>query len=425
MSQNSGSPGSSAANRWDVGRFVKTLSYFGVVPFLSNWDWFQQWFGSRPDPKVDSRRLVPVQSSGAVDTETQSTQQILVIGSTSAVGQQLVQQLTAQNYRFRSIEVDELSELTDGPNGDAVICDAVICCTEASQSRDAALLRQVENSVVRQPIFDFAQPSTDLQEIWGALDDVVMGGVSQSSIRLGDGVAYFSGVVSTANSGGFASVRTRNLEPPLDLSAYEGVELRVKGDGKRYKFMLRSETRWDGVAYCYSFDTVANEWITVRIPFSALVPVFRARTVANSSVDPSHVYAWQLMLSKFEYDGALNPHFEPGFFQLQIQSIAVYRHRPSRMVLVGATEETERLLQNSGIPYTMICPSQVDEIPGGQSLQVARQPLQGQVSAIDVAALCLAALDDSAARNLSLFVTAAEGKCAVGDWHCLFKSVAS
>lgn len=38
----------------------------------------------------------------------------------------------------------------------------------------------------------------------------------------------FSGNVSTDNSGGFASVRSLNYDPPLDLSAYEGVSLRLK-----------------------------------------------------------------------------------------------------------------------------------------------------------------------------------------------------
>jgi Complex I intermediate-associated protein 30 (CIA30) len=48
---------------------------------------------------------------------------------------------------------------------------------------------------------------------WGPLDDVVMGGVSESGfeIRAGAGEAggpagVFSGAVSTSNSGGFASV---------------------------------------------------------------------------------------------------------------------------------------------------------------------------------------------------------------------------
>ncbi len=41
--------------------------------------------------------------------------------------------------------------------------------------------------------------------------------------------------VSEGGGGGFASVRTRNFDPPLQLGAYDGLELRLRGDGQRYK----------------------------------------------------------------------------------------------------------------------------------------------------------------------------------------------
>jgi hypothetical protein len=174
-------------------------------------------------------------------------------------------------------------------------------------------------------LFDFSQPTPDLDQLWGALDDVVMGGVSASGIRQAEGAALFSGNVSTANSGGFASVRTRNFDPPLDLAEHTGLRLQLKGDGKRYKFLVRDENTWDSVAYTQSFDTVADEWITVEVPFAQLVPVFRAKTVDTAPpLDSSQIRSFQLMLSKFEYDGALNPHFVPGPFQLRLQSIGTF-----------------------------------------------------------------------------------------------------
>jgi len=174
-------------------------------------------------------------------------------------------------------------------------------------------------------LFDFTQPNEALAQTWGALDDVVMGGVSASSFRLQDGTAQFSGNVSTANSGGFASVRSRNFEPALDLSRYSGITLQIKGDGQRYKLLLRDETQWDSVAYAYSFDTTASEWMTIRIPFTQMVPVFRAKTQPNSRpLNTAQIRSIQLMLSKFEYDGALNPNFEPGEFRMDVQAIGVY-----------------------------------------------------------------------------------------------------
>lgn len=174
-------------------------------------------------------------------------------------------------------------------------------------------------------IFDFSQPSSTLNQVWGALDDVVMGGVSASSFQMQDSAALFTGTVSTENSGGFASVRTRNFDPPLNLTGHSGIELRLKGDGQRYKFLVRDEDSWDSLAYTYSFDTVPNQWIEVRIPFNLMSPVFRAKTVADAKgLNTARIRSLQLMLSKFEYNGALNPNFQPGEFRLSVRAIAVY-----------------------------------------------------------------------------------------------------
>ena len=225
------------SSRWDLGRFIKTLCYFGVIPFWGKSSSLQSFMGDR--------------NASNPQSATHASEKIL---------------------------------------------------------------------------FDFSQESADLSNTWGAVDDVVMGGVSASGIRLVNATALFSGNVSTNNSGGFASVRTRNFDPPIDLTNYEGIELQVRGDGNRYKFMLRTSTKWDGVAYCYSFDTVINNWINVRIPFSEFVPIFRARTVSDAEpLAAKHIYALQLMLSKFEYDGALNPKFNSGSFELQVQTIKAYR----------------------------------------------------------------------------------------------------
>jgi hypothetical protein len=173
-------------------------------------------------------------------------------------------------------------------------------------------------------LFDFRQ-SQDLNQTWGAVDDVVMGGVSASQIHASPEGAVFRGNVSTANSGGFVSVRTRNFEPPLDLSAFQGLQLRLKGDGQHYKFLLRSDVGWDSVAFADAFDTLVGEWMIVRIPFAALKPVFRARTLpGNVMVNLSQIRSLQLMLSKFEYDGELNPKFQAGPFALTVESISAY-----------------------------------------------------------------------------------------------------
>jgi len=74
---------------------------------------------------------------------------------------------------------------------------------------------------------------------WASITDTVMGGVSIAELEFSpEGLLTFSGRVSLENNGGFASVRTQSAQ--IDLSAYKGLLLKVRGDGKRYSLNLGS-----------------------------------------------------------------------------------------------------------------------------------------------------------------------------------------
>lgn len=312
--------------QWDLSRFWQTLTYFEVIPFLNC---LQRLFQGTPhSPKIQ-----------ALETSTMGV--ILFAGTIHNLSEQVIQRLLDAGYAVRVATEDssaikakfgttidiidqnaELSQIMQG-------VQTLIYCSPTQNDPIFATLADTAKDYLgtagETMLFNFTQPSAELQQIWGAVDDVVMGGVSQSELRLTDDSALFTGYVSTANSGGFASVRTKNLEPPLNLTGYQGIRLKIKGDGKRYKFLMRSENKWDGVAYSHSFDTVTNQWQTIEIPFTDLIPVFRAKVVRDAGIiDSSRIYALQLMLSKFEYDGGLNSAFSPGGFGLQIQSIRAY-----------------------------------------------------------------------------------------------------
>ncbi|MGD1908591.1 MAG: CIA30 family protein [Leptolyngbyaceae cyanobacterium] len=222
------------------------------------------------------------------------------------------------------------------------------------------------------PLFQFQDmTASQLAEMWGAVDDVVMGGVSASGFRHCHGYAQFSGQVSTQNSGGFVSVRTRNFDPPYNLGEWQGLRLSVRGEGQRYKLILRDRPSWDGAAYCGSFDTVKDEWQTVEVPFADLLATFRARTVPNASpLDSAQICAFQLMLSKFEYDGKLNPHFQPGTFALNIRDVSAYAPAalPPLVVISTSTTDAERydsMLADSGLTYqVVVLDSRNDKNPG-------------------------------------------------------------
>jgi hypothetical protein len=242
------------------------------------------------------------------------------------------------------------------------------------------------------------------------------------------------------------------------LTGYTGVELRVKGDGKRYKFFIRTDPKWDGIAYSHSFDTEPNQWMTVRIPFDTLTPVFRAKTMDfGERLDPSSIRSLQLMLSKFEYDKELNPRFEPGSFALQVESIKAYGGstkpqfimissagvtRPGRPGInleeeppaVRMNEQLggiltwklrgEESVRESGIPYTILRPCALTEEPGGQALTFEQgDNIRGKVSREDIAALCLQVLEQPQACNLTFEVKEAENSTRSLDWDNLFSEL--
>ncbi|MEY2831973.1 MAG: hypothetical protein RLZZ574_1231 [Cyanobacteriota bacterium] len=475
--------------KWKLSQLWQTLTFFEIVPNFNLW-----------------QRLFQNSSS---QSYKQTKMTILVAGATGGVGKRVVQKLLARNYHVRALVRDAqrakaiLGEQVELFEADLTIADtlkpammagvsAVICCTgtkvqpvegdtpnrekyyqgikfylpEVVDIPELVEYEGIKNLVQvisqhlppggEQMIFDFVHPSSDLLETWGAVDDVVMGGVSQSKIRLVDNKAIFTGIVSTENNGGFASVRTRNFTPPMDLSGYQGIELRVIGDGKRYKFITRCEGKWDGVGYCYSFDTIHDYPTTVRIPFKDLIPVFRAKTVQEASqLDSAKVYSMQLMLSKFEYDGELNPQFEAGSFKLEVESIKAYGGqvkpqlvqvssagvtRPNRPGINLAEEPPavrmneqlggiltwklrgEEAIRSSDLTYTIIRPCALTEQPGDKILYAEQgDNLRGQVSRDAIAELCIQALNSADAVNKTFEVN--EQQQGDTNWQELFNNL--
>ncbi len=131
------------------------------------------------------------------------------------------------------------------------------------------VLRFMNESMV---IFDFNKES-DISD-WEIVNDVVMGGQSYSKFFLNEeGYGVFNGKVSLENNGGFSSIRFRFKQK--NIEGYEKVILRLKGDGKRYQFRVRTNKE-DQQAYIIYFDTT-GEWQTIEITLSELSPTFRGR----------------------------------------------------------------------------------------------------------------------------------------------------
>lgn len=461
---------------WDFGRFVRTLYFFNGPPSPTKFFEFLIEKLSGPSP---SEPVKAMDTSGIV----------LVAGATGGVGRRVVNILRKKGLPVRLlVRNEEKARSMLGPDIDLVVGDitkestlvpeyfkgvkkvinavSVIVGPKEGDTPERAkysqgikffepeikgdspekvefigmknLINAVKGSVglrTGKLVYGFeGNSSRDL--VWGALDDVVMGGVSESTFQIdptggenGGPSGLFKGVVSTANNGGFTSIRTKNFSVPENLSPYDGLELCIKGDGRRYKLIIRTSRDWDTVGYTSSFDTVEGQWQSVRVPFISLRPIFRARTVSGAPpFDSSSIISLQLMFSKFEYDGKLNPTFEEGAFQLPVSSIRAYIKDPitPRFVHVGSAGVTrpgrpgldlskqppavrlnkelgfiltfklqgEDLIRESGIPYTIVRPCALTEEPAGADLIFDQgDNITGKISREEIAQICVAALE--------------------------------
>ena len=119
-------------------------------------------------------------------------------------------------------------------------------------------------------IFDFNNEKNTSN--WYVVDDGVMGGLSQGTFTSTDsGNALYVGVVRIENNGGFSSVRYGFKTK--DVSKFEFVILKVKGDGKSYQFRIK-EDRSQSYSYITIFTT-SGAWETIKLPLAIFYPSFR------------------------------------------------------------------------------------------------------------------------------------------------------
>ena len=129
-------------------------------------------------------------------------------------------------------------------------------------------------------LFDFNVKSNI--DNWRVVDDIVMGGISSSKFFVdaaGNGV--LKGTVSLENNGGFCSVQ--HYPKPVSLKEKKIFSIRLKGDGKKYQFRVKSE-RSNYYSYIYEFQTT-TDWQTIEIPITELYASFRGRTIDIPNYD--------------------------------------------------------------------------------------------------------------------------------------------
>ena len=157
-------------------------------------------------------------------------------------------------------------------------------------------------------LFDFDDPDASG---WQIENDGVMGGRSQGFVQIEEGTMVFTGEVVT-QGGGFTSVRG---ERAADLSAYDGIELRVRGGGRTFDLDVDDGTRHRGreVNRQASFPTT-EDWATVRVPFADLETTAHGEPVSVGPLDRSGIRTVGIYIA----DGLDGP------FQLEVDWIRAY-----------------------------------------------------------------------------------------------------
>jgi len=164
-----------------------------------------------------------------------------------------------------------------------------------------------------QVLFQFT--GADSAKEWQAVNDGVMGGVSEGRFRITDTKTMeFIGKLSLENNGGFASVRTRARK--LGLEKGDTLIVRVRGDGREYTLNLYVNKPLVAFSYRAAVQTKKDEWIEVEVPLDKFEATSFGRVVEDAgAVKPEEVNALGFLLG----DKKAGP------FKLEVEWIKVER----------------------------------------------------------------------------------------------------
>jgi len=171
---------------------------------------------------------------------------------------------------------------------------------------------EIESVQIKKIILDFSNSSKIGR--WMVVNDGVMGGISRSKFRLhSKGYLVFEGQLSTDYGGGFASLRSDYVN--WEIANFDGIIIKVRGDGKIYQFRCRMGNDYYDISYQSSFKSKKKLWQEIRLPFREFVPTYRGRIVKGMPyLDPKDIRSIGLMISEKQV----------GDFRLDVSWIGVY-----------------------------------------------------------------------------------------------------
>lgn len=197
---------------------------------------------------------------------------------------------------------------------------------------------------------------------WRVVDDGVMGGRSKGQLKVSeDGILTFQGKLSLENNGGFSSIRTSSLKK--DLSAYDGLVARVKGDGRTYQMRLTTDARFRGmeISFMAEFKTKKGEWTEVKVPFGRFSGSFRGMSLKNEKFNPAKVQRLGFLLAdKKQGDFKVQVDWVRGYTgsgdSNDIVSVALADGRFGTLAKVLTEAKLVETLQGKG-PFTVFAPT--------------------------------------------------------------------
>ena len=144
-------------------------------------------------------------------------------------------------------------------------------------------------------VTDFTKSASSLK--WISINDSVMGGISDGEFDVSDAnTLVFSGSLSLENRGGFASIRTQPAD--LDISKFDAIQMRVKGDGRTYKVHLRTAKTRSASAYSAPLPTEDGVWQNISIPIKDFnFTMFGRRIPTARRLQPADVVSVGVMLA--------------------------------------------------------------------------------------------------------------------------------
>lgn len=152
---------------------------------------------------------------------------------------------------------------------------------------------------------------SSMVEPWRAINDGVMGGLSEGEIAWKDTVMLWSGQTSLENNGGFASIR--GPWEHHDLRAMNRAIIRCRGNGGPFKMTLETSQRW-WMPYAYTSFNPNDDWQDVVIDVEDF-SWSQAQMGDLRNVAPSQELGDVLRIGLMKYDGTAQP------FELEVASI--------------------------------------------------------------------------------------------------------